>query len=55
MGESRIVNVAGDEELVLDGVEDVCEVKGMHQTIIYGDHAKKLRSFCQLYGIDVID
>ena len=42
-------------ELVLDGVEDVCEVKGMHQTIIYGDHAKKLRSFCQLYGIEVID
>ncbi len=41
-------------ELTINEVEDVCDVRGMHQTIIYGDHARQLRSFCQLYGIEII-
>jgi hypothetical protein len=41
-------------ELTIDEVEDVCNVKGMHQIIFYGNHAKQLRAFCQLYGINVV-
>ena len=41
-------------EMTINGVDDVCDVKGMHQTIFYGDHARKLRTFCQLYGIEVV-
>jgi hypothetical protein len=35
-------------------VADVCDVKGMHQIIFYGHHARQLRAFCQLYGIPVV-
>lgn len=41
-------------ELAIDGIEDACDVKGMHQTIFYGDYARQLRAFCQLHGIDVV-
>jgi len=40
-------------ELALKDVEDVCDVKGMHQIIFHGDHAKELRTFCRLFGIAV--
>jgi L-fucose isomerase-like protein len=35
-------------------VDDVCDVKGMHQAIFYGDHAKELREFCQLHRIEAV-
>ena len=38
----------------INEVEDVCEVKGMHQTVFYGNYARQLRAFCQLYGITVV-
>jgi hypothetical protein len=41
-------------EMTINEVDDVCDVKGMHQIIFYGNYAKQLRTFCQLYGIDVI-
>ena len=41
-------------EMTINEVDDVCDVKGMHQVIFYGDRARQLRTFCQLYGIDVV-
>lgn len=41
-------------ELELDEVEDACTVKGHHLCLFYGKHAKDLRTFCQLYGIQAV-
>ena len=41
-------------EMTINEVQDVCDVKGMHQIIFYGNHAKPLRTFCQLAGIEAI-
>jgi len=41
-------------EMTINEVDDVCDVKGMHQVIFYGDYAKQLRAFCQLYGIKIV-
>ncbi|MHC4573916.1 MAG: twin-arginine translocation signal domain-containing protein [Planctomycetota bacterium] len=41
-------------EMTINEVDDVCDVKGMHQIIFYGNYAKHLRAFCQLYGIEVV-
>jgi len=41
-------------EMTINEVDDVCDVKGMHQIIFYGNYAKQLRNFCQLYGIEVV-
>jgi hypothetical protein len=41
-------------EMTINEVDDVCDVKGMHQTIFCGNYARQLRTFCQLYGIDVV-
>lgn len=41
-------------EMTINEVADVCDVQGMHQTIFFGNHARELRSFCQLYGIPVV-
>ncbi len=40
--------------LTINEVSDVCDVKGMHQTIFFGNHARQLRRYCQLSGIPVI-
>jgi len=40
--------------VAIDEVADVCDVKGMHQIIFYGNHGKQLRAFCQLYGIPTV-
>jgi hypothetical protein len=40
-------------EMTINEVEDACNVKGMHQIVFYGDYARQLRAFCQLYGIEV--
>ena len=39
-------------EMTINGVEDVCDVKGMHQISFYGNYTKQLQRFCQLYGIN---
>ena len=41
-------------EMTINEVDDVCDVKGMHQIIFLGNHAKQLRTFCQLYSINVV-
>jgi L-fucose isomerase-like protein len=41
-------------EMTINEVDDVCDVKGMHQIIFYGNYAKQMRTFCQLYGINVV-
>jgi L-fucose isomerase-like protein len=41
-------------EMTINEVDDVCDVKGMHQIIFYSNYARELRIFCQLYGIKVV-
>jgi hypothetical protein len=41
-------------EMTINEVDDVCDVKGMHQVIFYGSSARALRTFCRLYGIEVV-
>ncbi len=41
-------------EMTVREVDDVCDVQGMHQCIFYGNCGRKLRAFCQLYGIDAV-
>jgi hypothetical protein len=41
-------------EMTINEVDDVCDVKGMHQIIFLGNYARQLRAFCQLYGISVV-
>jgi hypothetical protein len=41
-------------EMTINEVKDVCDVKGMHQIIFYGNYARQLRAFCQLHGIQVV-
>jgi len=40
-------------EMTINEVDDVCDVKGMHQIVFYGNYVKQLREFCQLYNIKV--
>jgi hypothetical protein len=40
--------------MTINEVDDVCNVKGMHQIIFYGNYAKQLRAFCKLYGVEVV-
>jgi hypothetical protein len=37
--------------MTINECPDVCDVKGMHQIIFYGNEAQRLRAFCQMYGI----
>jgi hypothetical protein len=41
-------------EMTINEVDDVCDTRGMHQAIFYGNHAQALRRFCQLYGIEAV-
>jgi len=41
-------------EVEVNEVADACDVKGMHQTIFYGNYARQLRAFCQLFGIPLL-
>jgi L-fucose isomerase-like protein len=41
-------------EMTINEVQDVCDVKGMHQIVFYGDCAPQLHTFCRLYGIEVV-
>jgi len=40
-------------ELVINEVQDACDVKGMHQIIFHGNYGRQLRTFCRLYSIAV--
>jgi len=41
-------------QLTINELKDVCDLKGMHQIICYGHHAKRLWAFCQLDNIEVV-
>jgi hypothetical protein len=41
-------------EMMLNKVHDACDLKGMDQIVFYGNYAKPLRTFCQLYGIGFV-
>jgi len=41
-------------EIKVDGVADARDVKGFHQLLMYGNYAKELNAFCQLFGIEAI-
>ena len=39
-------------QMTINELDDVCDVKGMHQVIFYGNYARQLRAFCQMYQIE---
>jgi L-fucose isomerase-like protein len=41
-------------ETTINELEDVADLKGHHLCMIYGDYARQLRTFCQLYGIEAL-
>jgi len=41
-------------EITINEIDNACDVKGMHQIIIYGDYSRQLRAFCNLFGIKVV-
>jgi len=51
---SRTGGCRTNVEMTINEAEDVCDVKGMHQIIFYGDYVGQLRTFCGLYGIEVV-
>jgi len=38
-------------ELAIDGPPDTRDTRGFHQLFLYGDHVRKLKAYCQMYGI----
>ncbi len=38
-------------ELLIDGPPDTRDTEGFHQLFLYGDHVRKLKAYCQMYGI----
>jgi L-fucose isomerase-like protein len=40
--------------MTINELDDVCDVQGMHQTVVYGNHARQLKAFCQFYGIEPV-
>ncbi len=41
-------------EITINELEDACDVKGHHNVLFYGDYARRLHRFAQLYGIKVV-
>jgi len=41
-------------EITIRELDDVADVKGHHNVLFYGDHARRLRQFARLYGIRVV-
>jgi hypothetical protein len=41
-------------EATINELKDVCDVKGHHLSLVYGNYARELRDFCQLYDIEVV-
>lgn len=41
-------------ETTINELEDVADLKGHHLCMIYGDHARELRTFCRLHGIEAV-
>ncbi|RJP22604.1 MAG: hypothetical protein C4527_21535 [Candidatus Omnitrophota bacterium] len=41
-------------EITINELDDVCDVKGHHNVLFYGDYAKRLRQFARLFGMEVV-
>ncbi len=41
-------------ETTINELEDVCDLKGHHLCMFYGNHGRQLRDFCQLTGIEAM-
>lgn len=41
-------------ETTINELDDVCDLKGHHLCLVYGNHVKQLRTFCQLYDIELV-
>lgn len=41
-------------ETTINELADVTELKGHHLTMVYGDYAKALRRFCQMYNVEPV-
>ena len=41
-------------EITINELRDAADVKGHHNVLFYGDHARRLRAFARLYGITVV-
>jgi len=41
-------------ETTINELDDVADLKGHHLIMAYGEHAKSLRRFCRLYGIEPV-
>jgi hypothetical protein len=41
-------------ETTINELDDIADLKGHHLVMVYGEHVKLLRRFCQLYGVKVI-
>lgn len=41
-------------EITINELNDVCDLKGHHLCMVYGNYVKKLKTFCQLYQIEVV-
>lgn len=41
-------------ETTINELDDVADLKGHHLVMVYGDHAKALRRFCQMYDIEPV-
>lgn len=41
-------------QMTINEVDDVRNVKGMHQIVFYGNRGRELREYCQLHGIEAV-
>jgi len=41
-------------ETTINELDDVTDLKGHHLCLVYGNHVKQLRTFCQLFEIEVV-
>ncbi len=41
-------------ETTINELEDVADLQGHHLVMVYGDYARALRRFCQMYGIEAV-
>ena len=38
----------------VDDIPDIIDMPGFHQTFFYGNHARQLRAYCQMFGIQTL-
>ena len=41
-------------EITINELDNVCEVKGHHNVLFYGNYTKQMKQFARLYGIEIV-